>query len=219
MWEDPYNPSCPPGPPLQLTELFDHEFDNNEEINEFGRNLSPEQIDAFFNSRDSTPAISTKISTPSAFTNSTDSSCETAPSQYSFNFTPSESDYLNPSEFETDGSANSSFYSAQASISSAEFTDPLPYFPPLNPTEAHGSMDLPNFVTDDYSTAMQQLESVTCVDPAALSVHVIEDSKAQMTAQMAPIEKPFKCPLCLFCESEARDFINHWLTLLASLQA
>jgi hypothetical protein len=224
MWEDP---GYPPGPPLQPTdalssELFDHEFDNDEGVSEFCRNLSPEQIDALFSSRDTTPsAISTKISTPSSSTNSTDSSYETAPSQYSFSHTSSESDYLNTSEFETDGSVNSSLYSApQAFISPAD-TDHLPYIPPLNLTEAHGNMELnPNFLADNYSTTMQQPESVTCVDPAALSVgpvHVISDSESK--EQMAQFKKPFKCPMCLFSESVARDFIYYWLTLLASLQA
>lgn len=224
MWEDP---CYPPGPPLQPTdalssELFDHEFDNDEGVNEFCRKLSPEQIDALFNSRDTTPsAISTKISTPSTSTNSTDSSYETAPSQYSFSLTSSESDHLNPSEFETDGSVSSSLYSAQVFIPSAD-TDCLPYIPPLNPTEAHGTMDLnPNFLADNYSTTdVQQLESVTCVDPAALSVgpvHVISNSESK--AQTAHFKKPFKCPMCLFSESVARDFIYYWLTLLASLQA
>jgi hypothetical protein len=64
-----------------------------------------------------------------------------------------------------------------------------------------------------------EIKSEITDDPAALTVHVISDSKAQMTAQMAPIENLFKCPKCLYCESEARDFINYWLTLLASLQA
>ena len=162
-------------------------------------------------------AISTKFSTPSASTNSTHCSYETAPSQYSFSLTSSESDYLNPSEFEVDGSVNSSLYSAQAFISSAD-TDRLPYIPPLNLTEAHRTMELnPNFLADNYSTTVQQLESVTCVDPSALSVgpvHVISDSesKEQMKAQMARFKKPFKCPLCLFSESVtsvARDFIYY----------
>jgi hypothetical protein len=204
MRDDPCYP-----PPLQLTgtdapssELFDQEFDNDEEVSEFYRNLSSEQIGALFNSRDTNPAISTKISTLSAFTDSTDSTHEIASSQYSFNVTSSESDYLNPSEFETHGSVNSSLYSAamQASISSAaEFADRLPYTP-LNPAEAHGSMYLNSNFADGYSTAMQQLESVTCVDPAALTqaAHVISDSEVQM----APVKKPFKCPHCSFCKPE-----------------
>jgi hypothetical protein len=123
---------CPP--PLQLTdapspELFDQECDNDEEVREF--DCSPEQMGTFFpSSRDTNPAISTKISTPSAFT------------------------YSNPSEFETHG-----LHSTQALISSAE---PLPYIPPFNPAEAHGTMDPnTNFLAGDYSTAMQQPESVT----------------------------------------------------------
>jgi hypothetical protein len=177
---------CPS--PLQLTdapppELFDQECDNDEEVREF--NCSPEQMGTFFpSSRDTNPAIYTKISTPYAFT------------------------YLNPSEFETHG-----LHSMQALISSTELTDPLPYIPPLNPAEAHGTMDLDtNFLAGDYSTARQQLESVAGVDPAALPVHVISDSEAQM----APVKKPFKCPHCSFCKSEPMC-ISNWFTPLASL--
>ncbi len=106
----------------------------------------------------------------------------------------------------------------QANISSAEYTDPLPYIPPLNLAEAHGTIDLnPNFLAD-YSTTMQELEFVTCVAPAALdlseSAHVISDSEAQV----APVKKPFKCPLCPFCKSEPMCICN-WFTLLASLCA
>jgi hypothetical protein len=199
------DPCCPP--PLQLTdapssELFDQEFDNDDEVSEFYRKFSSEQIDALFSSRDTNPAISTKISTPSAFTNSTDSSHEFGCSQYSFNVTSSESDYLNPSEFDSDahGSVNSSLYGTQAFISPAEFTSRLPYTH-LNPAETmDGTMCLNSDLADEYSAAMQQLESVTCVDPAALTqaVHVISDSEVQM----APVRKPFKCPLCSFCRSE-----------------
>jgi hypothetical protein len=203
------NPCCG-SPPLQLAdapppELFDQECDNDEEVIEF--DCPAEKMDTFFpSSPDTTPTISTKISTPSALTYSTDSSYEIDSSQYSFNATSSsESDYLNLSEFGTHGSVNSWLYS-QAAISSPEFT----YIPPLNPAEAHGTMELDqSFLADDCSTAMQQL-SVTCVNPAALSgtgekidtslsAHVISDSEAQ---NEAPVKKPFKCPHCRFCKSE-----------------
>lgn len=213
------DPCYPPSPPLQLNnappELFDQEFDNDEELSEY--NLTPEQQFAFFSSsRNTSPTVSAKISNPaSAFTDSTDSSSEIASSQYSFNATSSESEYLDPSEFETHGLYHDSM---QTFISSAEFTNSLPYIPPLNPAEAHGTMDLNPNLTDDYSTVMHQLETVTCVDPAALSVHAISDVISDSKAQMAPVRKPFKCPHCPFCESEPMCICN-WLTLLASLCA
>jgi hypothetical protein len=218
MREDPCYP-----PPLQLNnappELFDQEFDNDEELSEF--NLTPEQQFAFFSSsRNTSPTISAQISNPaSAFTNSTDSSSEITSSQYSFNAISSESEYLDPSEFETRGLYHDSM---QTFTSSAEFTDQLPYIPalnsPLSPAEAHGTMNLNANLTDDYSTVMHQLESVTCVDPAALSVHAISDVISDSKAEMAPVRKPFKCPYCPFCESEPMC-ICYWLTLLASLCA
>jgi hypothetical protein len=204
------DPCCPPPLPLTDTpspELFDEDFDNNEEVSEF--DLPPDQVDALFSrTRNTNPDISTKISTLSAFTDSTDSSYELASSQYSFDITSSESDYLNPSEFENRCSVNSEL---QPFISSAEFTDPLPYIPPLNSAESHGTMGLDTFfLRDDSSTNTQQLESVTCVDPAALTVHMISDAEAQMT--------PFNSPHSPFCKSEP-ICICIWLTLLASFCA
>jgi hypothetical protein len=204
------DPCCPPPLPLTDTpspELFDEDFDNNEEVSEF--DLPPDQVDALFSrTRNTNPDISTKISTLSAFTDSTDSSYELASSQYSFDITSSESDYLNPSEFENRCSVNSEL---QPFISSAEFTDPLPYIPPLNSAESHGTMGLDTFfLRDDSSTTTQQLESVTCVDPAALTVHMISDAEAQMT--------PFNSPHSPFCKSEP-ICVCIWLTLLASFCA
>ena len=160
MREDPRRP-----PPLQLTdslspELFDEEVDSDEEVSNY---LPSEQIVALFStSGDTNPALS-KISTPSAITNSTDSNYEFAP-QYPFNVTSLESEYLNFSEFETHGSVNSRWlYNMQAFTSSPEFTNPLPYIPPVNPAGVHGTMDLnPCFLADNYSTAVQQ-QSSTCV--------------------------------------------------------
>ncbi|KAF8490810.1 hypothetical protein F5888DRAFT_1739716 [Russula emetica] len=222
------DPCCPAGPPLQLNdspspELFDKEVDDDNEVSKF--HCTDEQINTFFhrdgtrgrnlggNGRVPNPAIS-KISTPSASTNSTSS-------QYSFNVTSSESDYFNPSETENHGSVpvNSWLYGTQAFIPSAEFTDLLPYIPPLNLAEAHGIMNLnPTFPTDDYSTITQQHETVTCVDPAILSahvitntdVHVIPDSEAQAQAQMAaPVKKPFKCPHCQFFSARKHNLKTH----------
>ena len=221
------DPCYPPPRPLQLTdapspESFDQEVDSDEEVSTY---LPSEQIDALFSAtgtRDTNPAISTTISTPSTITSSTDSS-----SQYSFSITPSESEYLKLSEFETHDSVNSRLYSMQAFISSPEFTNPLPCIPPVNLAEVRGTMDLnPSFFADNYSTPVQ-LESATCVNPAALSraggidtalsPHVISDSGAQMAPVKKPL-KPFKCPLCPFCKSEPICICN-WLTPLASLCA
>ena len=186
-------------PPLQLTdspspELFDQECDNDEEVSGF--RCSADQINTLFNSaRDTNPAISTRISTLSAFTDSTDSSYEIASSQYSFDFPSSESDYFNPSEseFESHCSVKSE---RQLFNSPVEFTDPLPYIPPLNTAEAHGTMHLePNFLADRYPTAMQQLESVTCVNPAVLSAHVISDA-------IAPVQRPLESPHSPFRKPE-----------------
>ena len=195
MREEPY---YPPSPPLQLLDVpspesFDQECDSDEEVSKY--TCSPEQMDHFF-AGGYNLAIATQISTLSAFTNSTDSSYEFgASSQYSFNATSS--NYANHSELETQGSMNSSLC-----MQTFEFADPLLYDIPLNPAEAHGTMDLkPNSFADDYSTAMQQLGSLTCVDPAALSVHQVSDSEAQ-TAPV-PVKKPFKCPHCPFGKSES----------------
>ena len=196
MKEDPYDP---PSSPLQLLDVpspesFDQECDNDEEVAKYS--CSPERMDHFFPG-DYNLAISTQVSTLSAFTNSTDSSYEIgASSQYSFNATSS--NYANHSELETHGSMNSSLC-----MQTFEFANPLLYdIPPLNPAEAHGTMDLKsNSFADDYFTAMQQLGSLTCVDPAALSVQQVSDSEAQ-TAPV-PVKKPFKCPLCPFGKSES----------------
>ena len=53
----------------------------------------------------------------------------------------------------------------------------------------------PNFIVDDYSISRQQIEPVT---PTPLFARVISDSEAQV----APVEKPFKCPHhdCTFCK-------------------
>ena len=160
---------CPP--PLRLTdtpslELFEQECDNDEEFSGF--TCSSERIDSFFrSSREANPAISTKVSISSVFTDSTDwydSSYEIISSQDSFDISSSESesesDYVlvNPSGF-----------------------------------EKHRSMN-------------GELQ--------ALSVHVISDAEAQM----APVEKPFKCPQCPFCKLEPICICN-WLILLTSLRA
>ena len=212
--------------PIQLThtpspELFDQECDNDDEVSKF--HCSSDKLDTFFNdSRDTNPAISTRISTLSAFTNSTDSSYGIVSSQYSFDFLSSESDYLNPSEseFENHWSVKSE---PQAFICPTEFTDPLPYIPPLNTAEAHGTMDIkPNFPADNYPTAMQQPKSrlITHVDPAALSAHVISD-EAQMasikTLLDSHMERPFKCPYCPCCKSEPVCICNR-LIILASFR-
>jgi len=169
-------------------------------------------MDTLFYSRETNPDIPSKISIPSAFTNSTDSSYGIASSQHSFDITSSESDFFNLSEFEHPYSANGE---PQAFIPKAEFVDPMRFIPPLNPVEAHGTMDLkPNLFADSYSTAMQPLEPITCVDPAALSgsFHLISDSKAQM----ASVEKPFICPHCPFCKSEPMCIVISSLFWLAS---
>jgi hypothetical protein len=193
-------------------ELFDQEVDDDNEVNEF--HCPSEKMDAFFHSpRDPNPDISTRISIPSAFTNSTGSSYEIESSQYSFNVTSSGSEYLSPLEFETRGSVNS-WLDMQAFTPSPEFTGPLP---PLNTAEAHGTMDLSsNLLTHNYPTSMQQLGSVACVDPAALSVRVNSESEAQKASAWATVKKPFECPHCSFCKSEPMCICN-WLTLLDSL--
>lgn len=167
-------------------ELFDQEIDNIEDVSEF---VPSRQIGAIFSGpHDTNLAISTNISDPSPFASSpTDSSYS---SQYSFSV----------SEFETHGSVNSGLYhSVQAYISSAEFAtgNHLPCIPPpLVPANSHGTMDLkPIFLAGD---SMQRLDPLTCVNPAALSVHVVSDSETQ-----APVKKPFKCPQCPFCKSTA----------------
>jgi hypothetical protein len=196
------DPCCSQPPSLQLTdspspELFDQECDNNEEFGEF--DLPADEIDALFSShRNTNPIINTKISTLSGFTDSTDSSYEIASSQYSYDITSSESDYLNP-EFENYYSANNEL---QAFIPSDGFADPLPYVP----AESHGTINFtPNFPADGSSTVMHQLESVTCVNPAALTAHMISDVEAQIP--------PFKleCPHSPFRKSEHKCICN-WLT-------
>jgi hypothetical protein len=189
------DPCCSQLADTPSPELFDQEWDNNEEVSEF--DLPPEEINALFSSnRNTNPVISTKISTLSGFTDSTDSSYEITSSQYSFDISSSESDYLNP-EFENYSSANTGL---QAFIPSVGF-DPFPYIP----AESHGTIDF-NLAAGS-STAMHQLGSVTCVDPAALTVHT--DTEAQMT--------PFKLesPNSPFRKSEPMCIWN-WLTLLPS---
>lgn len=161
-------------------ELFDQDVDNNEDVSEF---VPSRKIGAMFSDpHDTNLAISTNISIPSAFASSpTDSSYS---SQYSFSL----------SEFETHGSV---YHSMQAFISSAEFANHLPCIPPHIPADAHGTMDLkPTFLA---AGSVQGLDPLTCVNPAALSVHVVSDSESQM----APVKKPFKCPQCPFCKSTA----------------
>lgn len=95
-------------------------------------------------------------------------------------------------------------YGTQTFISSPEFTAPLPHIPPLNPAGVHGIMDVnPSFF--DHSTATQQPGSVTCVDPAALSVpvHMTSDLQAQKA------KKPFKCPICAFCSARKHNLKTH----------
>ena len=197
---------CHP-PPFQLNdtpspELFDQECDNDEEVSGF--HCSSERMNSFFpNSHDTNPAISANISTLSPFTNSTDSGYEIPCSEYSFDISSSESGYLNPPGFENHYPVNGEL---QAFIPPAEFADPLPYLSPFNPAGADGTMGLnPNFLVDDCSTAMQQTESVTCVDPAALSAHVPVISDVE--AQMAPATKTFECPHCPFCKSETHVYL------------
>jgi hypothetical protein len=218
MRDDPFcspvlQPTDTPSP-----ELFDQEWDNDEEVNGF--HCSSEQMDTLFHSRDASPSrTNLKISIPpaSAFTNSSsDSSYGITSSQYSFDIPSSESDFFNLSEFDSRCSASRE-PQLDSFLPKAESVDPMPFIPPFNPVEAHGTMDLkPYLFADNYSTAMQQFESITCVDPAALSgsSHLISDPEAQM----APVEKPFTCPHCPFGKSESMC-IRNWFTLLASVFA
>ncbi len=191
-------------PPPQVAdapspESFDRQIDNVERFDEFlFRDLSFEQVDAMSpNVGDADRTVPTPHESWSTSSN------------YSF-------DHSNPSEFETHGSVDSYRDSMQASISSPESSNHSQYISSLNPAEAHGTVDRgPNFLARGCSTATQQPGSVTCVDPAALSVHMISDSTADM---MAPSGKPFKCPVCPFCKSE-RMCLCSWFTPFASLCA
>lgn len=187
-------------------ELFDEEWDNNEEVSGF---VPPDEVTALFSSTHNTnPVISTRISTLSGFTDSTDSSYEIASSQYSFAITSaSESDYFNPG-FGRRSSANT-----EPQVFMPEFADPSLYIPPLHLAESHGIGDLnPNFLAGGSSTVTHQFESATCVDPAALTAHMISDTERQMT--------PFKLegPHSPYCKSELMCICN-WLTLMDSFYA
>ena len=129
------------------------------------------------------------VPTPSVVTYSTESTYDVS-SQYSCDLTLS--DYSIPSDIGSRGSVSDSF-SPPTSFYSATFSDFSPSIPPLSPSKA---------VTGQESAA---------VSPSA-AVHVaLDETQGPM---------PFKCtyPQCSFCESEIRDFISYWLTLLASLR-
>jgi hypothetical protein len=119
------------------------------------------------------------VPTPSVVTHSTESAYEISSSQYSCDFTLS--DYSIPSEIESRDSVNDGLYSTHASVYSAAFSDSPPSFPSPSPVKA---------------VAVQ--ESATVSLSAAVDVVPGETQ--------GPV-KPFKCPLCPFCESEATDFI------------
>jgi hypothetical protein len=182
---------------------FDNEVDN--EVGELN-------INWFFNDNFSFQDTVSVVSTPPALTYSTDSSY--AFSQYSYDNTPSASDYSNPSEIEACGSVKDGLYTMHGSIYSAVFSDG-PTFPPVSPVTTqsdYGTSNLgPNFIR--MSLDESSAEQSACVAPTPL--HATPNSKAQ-TGPL--VTKPFKCPLCPFCMSKPMGIYIR-LTLLASLRA
>ena len=168
---------------------FDLEVDNDKEVEEFDLDLSFKQFDDFFASFRDTIPVAP---TPSTVTHSTGSIYEASSSQYSCDFTLS--DYSIPSEIESRGSVNDGFYNTPPpAYSAAAFPSPSPYIQSPSPVKA---------------VAAQKSSTVAF----SAAVHVVPGEA------LGPV-KPYKCSLCPFCESETRDLINYWLTLLASLQA
>jgi len=168
---------------------FDSEFDNDEQVEErdFELSLKFKQVDDFYaNFLDTIPVTPT----PPAVTHSTES--VSGVSQYSCDLTLS--DYSIPSEIESRGSVNDGIYNTHAFVQpAAAFFNSLPLIPPPSPSEA---------------VAVQ--ESATGFLSAADLVVPDEAHEAQR-----PV-KPFHCPVCPFCESEARNLIIGSFLLPAS---
>ncbi len=199
-----------PDPPVAdapSPETFDLEVDNDKEVEDFDLELSFKQFDDFFATfRDTIPVAPT----PSVVTHSTESAYEVS-SQYSCDFTLS--DYSLPSEIESPGSVNDGLYSAHASQYSCDLT--LSDYSIPSKIESPGSVNDVLYSTHAsvYPTAFSNSPSIPPPSPAK-AVPVQESATAALSAAVhvvldeahGPV-KPFKCPLCPFCESDARDFI------------
>ena len=167
--------------------FFDQEVDNDKEVEEFDLELNFKEFDDFFATICDTIPV---VPTPSVVNHSTESAYEVSSSQYSCDFTLSE--YSIPSEIESRDSVNDGLYSTHASVYSAAFSNSAQSIPPRSPAKA---------------VAVQ--ESTVALS-AAVRVVPGEAREAH-----GPV-KPFKCPLCPFCESECHDFIIGSSSLLAS---
>jgi hypothetical protein len=162
------------------------------------------------------PGTPSVITTPSSFTNSTESD---SPSQYSYDFDPS--DYSTPSDILPPGPVEQAVYITHDSVYSGVFSHDqssfgsLPPSPPLHPVRAHSDFgtSLPHqffeFSPEELSVALRQSATLTSPEP----LQVLPDTRTDTTSA-----RPFQCPLCPFGKANSLRFYD-WLTLLASLEA
>ena len=208
---DPFFAPKPQTADAPSPESFDDEVDN--EVGEIDLTWSFDHFDDFFSTyRDTIPVNPTPALTYA--TEWSESSYETASSQYSHDASPSV--YSTLSEIETCSSVNDGYTTDEFIYSESTVSSNGPAaFPPVDPVQAQS-----DYGTSEFPTVVE----ISPGDPSTVQQDFAPEPFPVMPAQVEPF-KPFKCSQCPFGMSEAQSplawefILGTWLTHLASLRA